>query len=97
MWPRVKHTDIIMRKSLHDSGGFLLFFFHVSWLFAAKMEALNHSVTSQHPVEKHLHLMGGGGLSVICHLFVEEFVEHSFVIFSSIATTAQDSNVTVTS
>lgn len=56
MWPGVRHTDIIMRKLLPDSGGFLFFLMSL-WLFAAEMEALNHSVTSQHPVEKHLHLM----------------------------------------
>lgn len=56
MWPGVRHTDIIVRKSLPDSGVFLSFFMSL-WLFAAEMEASNHSVTSQHPVEKCLHLM----------------------------------------
>lgn len=91
MWPGVRHTDIIVRNSL---------FFMSLWLFAAEMEALNHSVTSQHPVEKHMHLMvvnlfsrGEKKLSVIRHLFVE----HRFVIFSCIAPTAQGSNVTVNS
>lgn len=57
MWPGVRHTDIIVRKPLPDSGVFLFFFSMSLWLFAAEMEALNHSVTSQHPIEKHLHLM----------------------------------------